>query len=446
MRKALVIAAREYRAAVRTKAFVLSLVLLPVLMSASVLIQVAVKKVSDTKEKRYAVVDRTPGAALAPLLAAAVEERNKHLDDPDADTRSRSPFAVEAVEPGASDPESVARQRYELSQRVQRGELHGFLDIGPDVYAVRPPGTSSDDRSVVRYQSNKPTDSGFYRWADRVVNEGVQRRRFADSGLSREKVQAMQQAAPLRVKGLSKLDPVTGEVVDATDESQVANFLVPAALIGLMFMLIMVGATPLMQGVVEEKMQRIAEVLLGSVRPFELMFGKLIGMTGVSLTVAALYLAAAYGAASYYGYTEYLSPVVVAWFLVFQVLALLLYGSLFIAVGAAATDMKDTQTLMWPVMFVAVMPMFVMIPVIQEPNGKLATVASMIPTATPMLMVGRLGVPPGVPWWHPVLGMVLVLATTLVCVWAAGRIFRVGLLRQGQGTRFGDMIKWAVRG
>jgi ABC-2 type transport system permease protein len=169
-------------------------------------------------------------------------------------------------------------------------------------------------------------------------------------------------------------------------------------------------------------------------------------MVGVSLTVAAVYLIGAYVVASHYQYTEYLAPQVLAWFLVYLILSVLMFGSLFIAVGAAATDMKESQSLLLPIMLVACLPLFVLGAIIQEPNGTLATSLSFIPTATPMLMTARIAVPPGVPWWQPFLGVIGVLAATLGCVWAAGRIFRVGILMQGKGARFGDLIKWVARG
>ena len=119
-----------------------------------------------------------------------------------------------------------------------------------------------------------------------------------------------------------------------------------------------------------------------------------------------------------------------------------MYGSLFIAVGAACTDMKETQNLMWPVMLLAMVPMFLMGSVLQEPNSVVATGVSFFPFATPMLMIMRQSVPPGVPAWQPILGVVLVMLTTLLCVWAAGRIFRVGILMQGKGARIGEMLRW----
>jgi ABC-2 type transport system permease protein len=214
----------------------------------------------------------------------------------------------------------------------------------------------------------------------------------------------------------------------------------------LMYMIILMGSTPLMQGVVEEKMNRVAEVLLGSAQPFQLMLGKLIGMTGVSLTMTAVYLSGLYWAAQHYQFAEYVRPDLIAWFLLFQVLASLMYGSLFIAVGAACTDLKETQTLMWPVLILAMIPIFVLGNVLQEPNGPAATLLSFFPFATPSLMVARLGVPPGVPLWQPIAGVGGVLLTTLACVYAAGRIFRVGLLLQGKGANFGQMMRWVVRG
>ena len=247
---------------------------------------------------------------------------------------------------------------------------------------------------------------------------------------------------PVESKGLARLDPKTGEIEDASEQSKVASFLVPFVLLMLMFMVVLMGATPLMQGVVEEKMQRIAEVLLGSVSPFGLMMGKLLGMAAVSLTITGVYLGGAYWAALHYGFAEHVPPALLLWFVLFQGLAALMYGSLFIAIGAACSDMKETQNLLWPVMLLACLPMFMLVNVIQEPNGPAATGLSFFPFSTPMLMVARLAIPPGVPWWQPIVGVLVVLATTLICVWAAGRIFRVGILMQGKGAQLGDLLRW----
>jgi ABC-2 type transport system permease protein len=457
MRKALVVARREYQAAVRTKAFLISLFLMPLLMGGGAIAQFLLQGQVDTREKRFAVVDRTEGERLAAALAAAAQRRNaEQIFDPETGEQTKPAFKIERVAASDPTPEAISQQRFELSERVRNDELFGFLEIGSDVYdsndapAAAAPSARADinvsDAPLVRYQSNSPTYDDFRDWARPILEEAVQRERFKLSQLDEAAVRAVIRPVPLVVKGLSEKDAATGAVQEAKDDNQAASILVPAALMILMFMLIMVGGTPAMQGVVEEKMQRIAEMVLGSIPPFALMMGKLLGLMGVSLTLAALYLGGAYWAANHFGFADLVSPRVMAWFIVYLIVAILMYGSLFIAVGAACSDIRDTQTMLWPVMLLAMLPLFVWINVAREPTSTFATAISFIPTATPMLMVIRLAVPPGIPWWQPALGLVVMLATTLVCVYAAGRIFRVGILMQGKGASLRDLARWIVTG
>jgi ABC-2 type transport system permease protein len=167
---------------------------------------------------------------------------------------------------------------------------------------------------------------------------------------------------------------------------------------------------------------------------------------GVALTMAVVYLAGGYFLMAYFGLADMVPMKLIPWFLPMLLMALLLFGSLFIAIGAAASDIKDTQALLTPIMLIACVPFFALGPIMQDPNGPIARAASFFPFATPMLLVARESVPPGVPWWEMLAGIALVLATTLFCVWAAGRIFRVGILMQGKGARFADLVRWALRG
>ena len=401
-------------------------------------------------------IERTRRCSFAALEAAAKKRNAEDIFDPDTGQQTKPAFAIERIPPSDGDSDAVNRQRFELSERVMRGELFGFLDIGPGVYdipdAAAVPadrsnvGGAASDRFAVRYQSNSPTYDDFRQWAKPIIEHAVQEARLQRAGIASPAVRSALQPVPLLVKGLSEQDKATGDIQEAKDENPMVSILVPAALMILMFMMILVGGTPAMQGVVEEKMQRIAEMVLGSVRPFQLMMGKLLGLMGVSLTLSALYLGAAYWAANHYGVAELVSPSLIAWFVVFLSLAILMYGSLFIAVGAACSDIRDTQTMLWPVMLVACLPMFVWINVAREPTSSFATGISFFPFATPTLMLIRIAVPPGIPLWQPVLGLVVMLVTTVVCVYLAGRIFRVGLLMQGKGASLRDLGRWIIRG
>lgn len=455
MRKVFVIAAREYLATVRTKGFVISLLLMPLLMSGGIVAQRLVGDQMDVRERRFVIVDRSPGGSLAALLEAKAEDRNKGGPVNPQTGKAEPPFAVEIVPP---QPEAgLPEQHFELSERVRNKELYGFLEIGPQVYDVpklvpKDPAEAAEhvakEAAPVRYQSNHPLDDLFPNWAAKHINEEAQRRRREAAHVPPGTVEIVQGIlSPVRLdsKDLTRKNP-DGSFVDGPDEAKYLSVIAPFGLLLLMFMVIMVGATPLMQGVVEEKMLRIAEVLLGSVRPFQLMLGKLVGTVGVSLTLVAVYLGGAYYAAYKFGVAQFLPAELLGWFVLYQVLAVIMYGSLYIAVGAACTDMKETQSLMWPVLVVAMLPMFVWFPVIKEPNSPFATWASLFPPATPMLMIARQAVPPGIALWQPVLGVVLVLLTTLLCVYAAGRVFRVGILMQGKGAKVGEMVRWVIRG
>ena len=108
--------------------------------------------------------------------------------------------------------------------------------------------------------------------------------------------------------------------------------------------------------------------------------------------------------------------------------------------------MKEAQNLLLPVMLLVCLPLFVLGSLIREPNSAVVTGLSFFPFVTPMLMTARLAIPPGPDPWQPTVAVVVVLAVTVACVYAAGRIFRVGILMQGKGARFGQLLQWVFRG
>jgi ABC-2 type transport system permease protein len=458
MRKTLIVAKREYLAAVRTKAFLIGLLSMPIMMFGSILMQTMLKDQVDLADKHYAVVDRTPGGKVVSLIESSAKQRNdSQVYDPKTKAQTSPKFVIETVAPSAETPDAMAAQRFDLSERVRKKEIDGFLEIGPEALEVskgelpsldprgrrlKPP----EDREAIRYQTNKPLDDDFAEWATIVVSSAAIQHRSNASKISMVAAAKTLLPVPLIIKKLSKKDAESGAISDAPEEGRATSFLAPAGLTILMFMMILVGTTPLMQSVFEEKSARIAEVLLGSVRPFELMMGKLLGMVGVSLTTVSLYLAGAYWAAQRYGFAEYIPAWLIGWFLLYQTLGIMMYGSLFIAIGAACSDIKETQSLITPVMLVAMIPMFTLVNLIERPSGPLSTGLSFFPFATPMVMIIRQAVPPGIPWWQPVLGIFGMIAMTTACVYAAGRVFRVGLLMQGKGANFAQMARWVVRG
>jgi ABC-type Na+ efflux pump permease subunit len=154
----------------------------------------------------------------------------------------------------------------------------------------------------------------------------------------------------------------------------------------------------------------------------------------------------AIGLAWYYEVLHLVPLGIVPWFLVYQVLAVLLFSSIFMAVGACVNDRKEAQSMLIPVMLLIVFPMFIWVGVLQQPTGNFAMWTSFVPPATAQLMVLRLTASPDIPLWQPVVGVLLLLATTGLCVFAAGRIFRIAILTQGQLPKLRQLLRWIVTG
>ena len=178
----------------------------------------------------------------------------------------------------------------------------------------------------------------------------------------------------------------------------------PFGMMMLMFMVIFLAAQPMLESVLEEKSQRIAEVLLGSANAFQLMVGKLIGGVGGSLTVVATYAIGGGALAWYYDYLHLVPLRIVPWFIIYQVLAVMLFGSIFMAVGAAVNQLKEAQSMLMPIWLLMMFPLFVWIQVVRDPMGSFATWLSFIPPATSLMMVLRMGSTAAVPLWQSAAG------------------------------------------
>jgi ABC-2 type transport system permease protein len=137
---------------------------------------------------------------------------------------------------------------------------------------------------------------------------------------------------------------------------------------------------------------------------------------------------------------------VLPWFFTFLVLEIVMVGSYLAALGSSCNDPKDAQNMTFPAMIPVFIPMFLAVPIIQEPTSAFATWLSLFPLFTPMLMLLRTAVPTGIPAWQPWVGLAGVIILTVFSVWAGGRIFRVGILMQGGPPKLSKVLRWAIRG
>ena len=234
----------------------------------------------------------------------------------------------------------------------------------------------------------------------------------------------------------------------------------------LMYFILLLYGSQVMMGVTEEKTSRIAEVVVSSVKPFQLMIGKIIGIGMVALTQFLIWIACIFiiynvtkttgngGAASAMVgriqevFTSVNIPLTVGCFIFYLLGGFFFYSSLYAAIGSAINeDMREAQSLSFPITMLVIFSIALMTPAIANPSSSVAVWSSIIPFSSPIVMMARIpfGVPNTVPWWQLGLSMVLLVAGFMLTTWFAARIYRTGILMYGKKPSWKEMIKWAFR-
>jgi ABC-2 type transport system permease protein len=424
--KTLIVALSEFTTLTKSKAFLIGILMMPVFMGIAFAVQKFTRNATDIRDRHFVVVDRT-GVLYGPLAAAA-EEWNRAIAATGVQTQPRFLPA-----PASFDPQDQ-QARAQLSDRVRKNELYAFVEIPAN--AVDPAVTEP-----VRYYSNHPAYRPLPTWIANTVNREIMTHRFRAAAIDRALVTRLTKRIDVSELGLLQRD-ASGQIRDAARVDRVRTVAIPVGMMMILLFSVMSAAPQLLNSVIEEKMSRISEVLIGSVTPFELMMGKLIGCVGVSLLLAAVYVAGGAAAAQYMGYGDALRGSDIAWLMLFLTMASFMFGSIFITIGAACSDLKDAQGMMTPAMLIMMLPWMTWFAILNAPDSPVSVSLSLFPTATPFLMLLRIMLPPGPPVWQIALGVVLTTVTSIVAVYAAGKIFRTGLLMQGKAATFGEMWKW----
>jgi ABC-2 type transport system permease protein len=235
----------------------------------------------------------------------------------------------------------------------------------------------------------------------------------------------------------------------------------------LIYFILLVYGSQVMMGVMEEKTSRIAEVIISSVKPFQLMLGKIIGIGLVALSQFLLWIAFVFIIFNITqasgGNSEMMSgvvggiqktfaninvPFILFCFAFYFLGGFFFYASLYAAIGSAVNeDMREAQSLSFPVTIIVIFSIVIMPIAMNEPTGPVATWGSIIPFSSPIIMMARIpyGVPGTVPWWQLGLSMGLLIAGFIFSVWLSGKIYRTGILMYGKKPSWKEMIKWAFR-
>lgn len=447
---------REYVERVTSKWFLVITFLVPVVMAAVVAFPtwLITQTGGGGQPLRIGVVDRT-GADLARAVADELERggpagaadstpgrpavppggprgQRGAPEGPDGDGSG----SIRAA-PAAGIPDTAGRGS--LAERLRSSDFDAYLVLGEEVL-------SGGDVELLSLRSIGLTERPRIR---RAVRGAAMSSRLGRAGLPRTEADTLLRVADV---GLS-----TTRVSEGGLQSQAAVQAVGFGMGVVLYMMLLVYGQMIVKGVIEEKSSDIVEVLLSSLRPWELMFGKILGVGAVGLTQVGLWavvlagvatygLAAAAPALSRAGIDASAALGLPLWeilgaFLAFFLLGYLLYSSLFAAVGAMAGSEQDAQQVNLPVTLVIVAAFIFLWPMMETPEATWAVAVSQVPLFSPILMPARVAIGVASPW-EVLLATTLLLAGVLAAVWLAGRVYRVGILMSGKRPSLPELLRW----
>lgn len=432
MRKILAVAITEYRQVVLTKSFLFSLVLPLVIYGGMFVASHFFGDQTDLRDRRVTIIDGT--GQLFEALVSANEKRNQSSAVM-KDGRQVGPrFVLNAYQDeGASGQKARLVQ---LSDTVRSGDLFAFVYIGSDYISV---DGGADDR--IEYYSDSPTFTRLPDWISAEVRRAVEDIRFEEAGYDRREINQLTSHNRLERFSLAEVD-ADGNIVDPKEDNRIASILIPFGLVMLIFISIQMTTPVLLNSVIEEKMQRIAEVLLSSLTPFQLLMGKLVAGVGVGLTFSAVYVATLSLSLSFFEKIDWVEEGTFFWFFLFLLMGMFSFGSLFAGVSAGCQDLKDSQNFAGSIVVLLIIPMVLSLVSIESPDGPFAVTLSLVPPFSILTMVMRIAIPPGPPDWQIYLSLLLNILFTLGAVWASSRIFRIGILSQGKTPTWRELLRW----
>jgi ABC-2 type transport system permease protein len=406
---------REYLTRVRSKGFLIGTLISPLVMSSFILIPYFVGRSAGPDRYQITILDQSGDDFLFESLRTAL-----------APTRPRQPRYELLREEIKSQEELDARQQA-LSQRVADKQLDGYLIL---------PREALGRKEIKFYAQNSTSFSNRARLED-AVNEAVFERRIAREGLNTE-----------RIRELTKSVGLT--VVNERGESDRGRVALAFTLVMLIYLTVLVYGVTVMRGVMEEKQSRIIEVLLASVRPFELMVGKVIGIGLVGLTqylvwaifgLALSALSAGAAIAVSGAALPKISVSLMIYFIVYYLLGYFLYATLYAMVGAMVSNEDDGQHVQWPITMTFATSVLVSTLAMENPNGVAVTVLSLIPFLGPSLMFLRIALG-AAPAWQIAASIASLIVTIIAVVWIAAKIYRVGVLMYGKRPTLPELFRW----
>jgi len=421
MRKILKVARREYVETVKTKTFIISILMAPFIV---VGILFFTSRISGGKTG-----PRPPmKVAITDLSGQLSTELKDSFDEYNSSNPSRQ-IRLEIVE---SEQENQERLDEQQKDKLRKRRLDVYIVLSKDIVQ----GSGKMQLYTHKLRASKVD----MLWTiENCCNRAVINRRCQLRNISPDLLAELRRR--LQVQNLEVGSGEQGERVKA-ESDRVLGMMVPFAFMYLMFFGIFVNGQQMLSNIIEEKSSRIIEVLLSALSPFQLMAGKILGLVGIGLSVVGLWTGAAYAAALWKGLDIELSAPILLYFFLYYILGFVLFSAMIAGIGSVCNTIKEAQNLMLPVTLIFILPLMSWFKIVQNPDGTLAKVLSYVPLVTPMVMVLRLVTSEYLSPLEIVASIVLLVFSVLVVMWAAAKVFRTGILMYGKKPRLREIVRW----
>ena len=432
LRNTWIVIKREYLERVRQRSFIVLTLLLPAIMIGAFAIPAKLSSMKNSKMQRLVVVTSTP--QFGEIVRQQLLEASKPDDETTAANKDKDKDAEDEDKPGRDyavevDSSATEAERAILRDRVNSGDIDGFLWLSDDAVAAR----------KVTYYGRE--SGGFMEnsWLKDRLDRAILLQELGQRGVSGTQVEQL-----LKPVKLESMRLEGGRETKANDKGM---FFAIFAMVMLLYTAVIFYGVSVMRAVLEEKNSRVMEVLLSSATSTELMAGKLIGVGAVGLTQIAIWIvmAATYAlpalAANASTGEIHIAPLTLGAFALFFLLGYLLFSSIYAAIGAVITSEQEGQQLQFIIVLPLIISVFMMAPVMHAPDSPVAVWVSMVPFFSPVLMYLRIAVQPP-PVWQIALSLALLVGTIAGILILCARIYRIGILMYGKRPTLPEIVKW----
>ena len=438
MKKFFAVVKREYIQRVRSRFFVVTTILGPIMMTAFAIVPGLMFQIKSGGPTHLAIVDQTGRMYTRVAKELMSENRagdssSEKLEEPSGFNRdpagrtsgNRRTIQISlAVEEVRLNGRSLDEVRKDLGARVASKSLDGFIVLPPNLLdGERPEFTARNTADL--FTKTKVENS---------INRAIRSQRMFENGINEKQIESMSVPVTLDTRGPG-----------GTESKGESGFYLVFGLGLLIYVSVLLYGQFVLAAVIEEKETRIAEILFSSMRAFPLMMGKLIGVSLVALTQLSLWAIAFLSFSAWMAGSSFAVPAIplgaVFYFLLYFVLGYFTYATVYAVVGSMVTTTQEGGQFALPIVLLLVMAFYLSINIIRSPNSPLAFWASMFPFFAPVTMLVRI-VTERPPLWQILLSLGIEIVTVIALMWVAARIYRVGMLMYGKKANIPEVLRW----